>query len=89
MEKRVDLGGSVSPSVGIGSKYLDLKKSFKFAIHSLLTAFSKEEAFPKFTNAERECLYHLFIQVRTTLDAVEQLVEQQDLDALFQISRGT
>ncbi|KAJ7953293.1 Embryo defective protein [Quillaja saponaria] len=107
MEKMVELGGSASPSVGIGSRYSDLKKSFKFALRSLLTASSKEEfdkVFPKFDNAQRECLYHLFIQVITslheniegefeavccetqvgaTLDAVEQLVEEQDLDPLF------
>ncbi|KAI4327903.1 hypothetical protein L6164_020312 [Bauhinia variegata] len=94
-------------STGIGSRYFDLKKSFKFALRSLLTSCSKEEfykAYPRFTNAEKEGLHRIFLQVITslheniedefesiclesqvaaTLDAVEQIVEEQELDPLF------
>lgn len=53
-----------------GAKHLNLKKSFRQAVRSLLTAFPFEDfpkAFPRFTGAEQECLYHLYIQVITSL----------------------
>ncbi|KAL2517321.1 embryo defective [Abeliophyllum distichum] len=53
-----------------GSRQLNLKKSFKRALHSLLTACPKEEfckAFPSFTAAEHERLHRLFIQVINSL----------------------
>ncbi|KAI4314609.1 hypothetical protein L6164_027497 [Bauhinia variegata] len=107
MEKSVESGGNASVYKGIGSRHFDLKKSFKFALRSLLTSCSKEEfykAFPRFTNAEKEGLHRLFLQVITslhenledefesicletqvaaTLDSVEQIVEEQELDPLF------
>ncbi|XP_028795910.1 uncharacterized protein LOC114751406 isoform X2 [Neltuma alba] len=107
MEKNTELAGSASSSAGIGSRYFDLKKSFKFAMRSLLTACSKEEfdkAFLRFTTAEKEWLHRLYLQVITslhenieaefesicletqvgaTLDAVEEMVEEQELDPLF------
>ncbi|GAB2272844.1 hypothetical protein Dimus_007663 [Dionaea muscipula] len=56
-----------------GSRYLNLKKSFKLAARSLLTACSSKEdffkAFPRFTTIEQERLYGLFIQVITSLHA--------------------
>ncbi|MFS7910138.1 putative nuclear MIS12/MIND complex subunit PMF1/Nnf1 protein [Helianthus anomalus] len=48
----------------------DLKRSFKLGLHGLLTTCSKEEfckAFPGFTNAEKERLHHLYIQVIVSL----------------------
>lgn len=79
-----------------GTRQLNLKKSFKLGLRSLLTTSSKQEfcrAFPRFTNAEQERLHRLFIQVITslhenieagsTLDTIEQLVEEQSLDPLF------
>ncbi|XP_044390284.1 uncharacterized protein [Triticum aestivum] len=44
--------------------YGKLDKSFKLAARSVLTAFSREDlnnAFPSFTDAEREHLYQMFI----------------------------
>ncbi|KAI9083841.1 hypothetical protein K1719_034099 [Acacia pycnantha] len=107
MEENTELAGNASASAGIGSRYFDLKKSFKFAMRSLLTACSKEEfdkAFLRFTTAEKEWLHRLYVQVITslhenieaefesicletqvgaTLDAVEEMVEEQELDPLF------
>ncbi|XP_057421919.1 uncharacterized protein LOC130715815 [Lotus japonicus] len=109
MEKRPELGGnaSSSSSTGIGSRFSNLSKSFKFALRSLLTSCSKEEfckAFSSFTSNEKELLHRLFLQVITsmheniedefekiclhtqvgsTLDAVEEIVEEQDMDLLF------
>ncbi|KAG8645494.1 hypothetical protein MANES_10G067900v8 [Manihot esculenta] len=80
----------------VGSRYSDFTKSFKLAIRSLLTSCSKEEfikAFSNFSSAEQESLHRLFVQVitslhkmievGTTLDTVDQLVEEQSLDPLF------
>ncbi|KAG8375233.1 hypothetical protein BUALT_Bualt10G0079000 [Buddleja alternifolia] len=53
-----------------GSRQLNLKKSFKRGLRSLLTACSEEEfrkAFPSFTAAEQDRLHRLFIQVITSL----------------------
>ncbi|KAF7809525.1 putative embryo defective 3006 protein [Senna tora] len=107
MEKKLGLAGNAPKSTGIGSRYFDLKKSFKFAPYSLLTACSKEEfdkAFPRFTAAEKDWLHRLYLQVITslhenieaefesicletqvgaTLDTVEEIVEEQELDLLF------
>lgn len=98
---------STTTATAIGSRFSTLNKSFKFAIRSLLTSCSKEEfveAFSSFTNAEKDYLHRLFLQVITslhedleedfeaiclktkvgaTLDAVEEIVEEQDLDLLF------
>ncbi|KAJ0039151.1 hypothetical protein Pint_22439 [Pistacia integerrima] len=88
MEKMGDL---------VGSRQSDLNKSFKLAIHSLLTTCSKQEfskAFNNFTASEQDSLHRLFIQFQVitslhenieagnTLDTVEQLVEEQGLDPL-------
>ncbi|XP_073106489.1 uncharacterized protein [Elaeis guineensis] len=54
----------------MSSRHLNLKKSFKLGIRSLLTAFSKEDvhkAFSTFTDAERDSLYCIFIQVIKSL----------------------
>ncbi|XP_027917243.1 uncharacterized protein LOC114176399 isoform X3 [Vigna unguiculata] len=109
MDKRLEHGAKASqlPSNGIGSRFSNLEKSFKYSIRSLLTSCSKEEfykAFSSFSNTEREFLHRLFLQVITslhenleegfqticlqtqagaTLDAVEEIVEEQDLDVLF------
>ncbi|XP_073012641.1 uncharacterized protein [Typha latifolia] len=77
------------------SRYLNLKKSFKLGIRSLLTAFSKEDvhnAFSAFTDAEKESLYCMFvhvikslhgnIEVCTALGTIDQLIEEQNLDVL-------
>ncbi|XP_010942714.1 uncharacterized protein [Elaeis guineensis] len=80
----------------MSSRHLNLKKSFKLGIRSLLTAFSKEDvhkAFSTFTDAERDSLYCIFIQeefesicheteVGTALNMVEHLVEEHNLDIL-------
>ncbi|XP_027080528.1 uncharacterized protein [Coffea arabica] len=53
-----------------GSRHLNLKKSFKLGLRSLLTACSKEEfckAFPKFTDPEKDGLHRLFIEVISSL----------------------
>ncbi|KAK6934619.1 hypothetical protein RJ641_034774 [Dillenia turbinata] len=100
MEKK----GQLSPS---GSRQLNLKKSFKLGVRSLLTACPKEEfskAFPKFTMLEQEVLHQLFVQVitslhgniedefeslcretqvGTTVDSVEEHVQEQTLDPLY------
>ncbi|KAH1206246.1 hypothetical protein GmHk_16G046759 [Glycine max] len=109
MEKTPKQGSNASlfPSTGIGSRFSNLNKSFKYSLRSLLTSCSKEEfykAFSSFSNTEKELLHRLFLQVITslhenledgfetvclqtqagaTLDAVEEIVEEQDLDVLF------
>ncbi|CAJ1942305.1 unnamed protein product [Sphenostylis stenocarpa] len=109
MDKRPehDANASLLPSTGIGSRFSNLNKSFKYSLRSLLTSCSKEEfykAFSSFSNTEKEFLHRLFLQVITslhenleegfetvclqtqagaTLDAVEEIVEEQDLDILF------
>ncbi|KAL4347103.1 hypothetical protein GQ457_17G019530 [Hibiscus cannabinus] len=58
------------PVTAVGKRQSDLKKSFNLAVRSLLTTCSAQEfdkAFPNFTNAERERLHQLFIQVITSL----------------------
>ncbi|XP_015889145.3 uncharacterized protein LOC107423987 isoform X1 [Ziziphus jujuba] len=91
----------------MGSRNMDLSKSFKLATRSLLTAITKQDickAFSSFTTAEQDFLHRLFVQVitslheniendfetlchetqvRTALDTIEQLVEEQGLDPLF------
>ncbi|KAK7311699.1 hypothetical protein RJT34_09996 [Clitoria ternatea] len=109
MEKRPELGASasLSPSTGIGSRFSNLNKSFKYSLRPMLTSCSKEElykVFSSFSNTEKEVLHRLFLQVITslheniedrfktvcletqagaTLDAIEEIVEAQDLDPLF------
>ncbi|KAI7747637.1 hypothetical protein M8C21_032530 [Ambrosia artemisiifolia] len=68
----------------MGSRESDLKRSFKLGLHALLTTCSKEEfckAFPGFTNAEKERLHQLYIQVIVSLhqnieDEFEALCEE-------------
>ncbi|WVZ23114.1 hypothetical protein V8G54_001658 [Vigna mungo] len=72
MDKRPEHGANASllPSNGIGSRFSNLNKSFKYSIRSLLTSCSKEEfykAFSSFSNTEREFLHRLFLQVITSL----------------------
>ncbi|GAU34216.1 hypothetical protein TSUD_209980 [Trifolium subterraneum] len=88
---------SSANSTAIGYRFSTLNKSFKFALRSLLTSCSKEEfckAFSSFTNTEKDFLHRIFLQedfeaiclktqVGATLDAVEEIVEEQDLDLLF------
>ncbi|KAH9607512.1 hypothetical protein KSS87_017442 [Heliosperma pusillum] len=79
-----------------GLKRLNLIKSFRQSVRSLLTAFPFEDfskAFPNFSEAQQDRLYQLYIQdefetlcqetqVGTILDTVEHFVEQQRLDPL-------
>ncbi|KAA0040183.1 hypothetical protein IC582_016821 [Cucumis melo] len=54
----------------VTSRQIDLKKSFKLAVRSLLTSCSREEfreCFSRFTTAEQDYLHRLFIQVITSL----------------------
>ncbi|KAI3713715.1 hypothetical protein L1987_72301 [Smallanthus sonchifolius] len=68
----------------VGSRQSDLKRSYKLGLHGLLTTCSKEEfckAFPRFTQAERERLHRLYIQVIVSLhqnieDEFEALCEE-------------
>ncbi|PQQ03007.1 uncharacterized protein Pyn_31224 [Prunus yedoensis var. nudiflora] len=49
----------------MGTRHMEMKKSFKFCIRSLLTPCSKQEfrqAFPNFTTAAQERLHRMFIQ---------------------------
>ncbi|KAK4744884.1 hypothetical protein SAY87_011196 [Trapa incisa] len=92
--------------VAMGMMQSKLNRSFKRAIHSLLSTCSTEEihkAFPGFSVDEKKYLHRLLIkvitslhgqiedefkslcdesQVGTTLDTVEQLIEEQSLDIL-------
>ncbi|KAK1563447.1 hypothetical protein Q3G72_027688 [Acer saccharum] len=75
------------------STQLDLNKSFKLSVCSILTTSSKQDfrnAFAKFSTSEKVSLHRLFIQVVTflhgnieVLDTVKQLVEELGLDPLF------
>lgn len=54
----------------VSSSQIDLRKSFKLAVRSLLTSCSREEfqeCFSRFTTAEQDYLHRLFIQVITSL----------------------
>ncbi|KAH0470311.1 hypothetical protein IEQ34_000034 [Dendrobium chrysotoxum] len=58
----------------MGSRQSDFKKSFQISIQSILTAASKEDvdgAFLMHSNAEKESLYRLFIQVNNLLQACD------------------
>ncbi|KAF5477630.1 hypothetical protein F2P56_004250 [Juglans regia] len=69
MEKSGEVEGP-SSTLPMGTRHSDLKKSFKLALRSLLTACSNQEfcnAFPRFTAAEQQLLHRLFIQVVTSL----------------------
>ncbi|MED6121706.1 hypothetical protein PIB30_032706 [Stylosanthes scabra] len=112
MEKMVEVVAnnndeSCSIATGIGNKFSDLKKSFNFALRSLLTSCSNQDfnqAFSTFTDTETQLLHRLFLQVITSLhenieeefdsiclrtqvgaalDAVEEVIEERDLDPLF------
>ncbi|KAL8209440.1 hypothetical protein R6Q57_006172 [Mikania cordata] len=53
-----------------GSRLSDLRRSFKLGLYGLLTTCSKEEfcrVFPKFTQAEKDRLHRLYIQVVVSL----------------------
>ncbi|XP_065869953.1 uncharacterized protein [Euphorbia lathyris] len=55
------------------SRHSNFTKSFKLAIHSLLTSCSKEEfskAFSNFNREEQQSLHDLFIQVITSLHKI-------------------
>ncbi|XP_073012642.1 uncharacterized protein [Typha latifolia] len=65
------------------SRYLNLKKSFKLGIRSLLTAFSKEVIKSLHGNIEEQfdtlCRE---TEVCTALGTIDQLIEEQNLDVL-------
>ncbi|XP_057538637.1 uncharacterized protein LOC130816071 isoform X3 [Amaranthus tricolor] len=89
MEKTTETAAS-------GSRYSNVTKSFNGCLRFLLTEFSFEDfsrAFPKFSGAEQDQLYQLYVQddfrsicletqVGTILDTVEHHVEQRSLDPL-------
>ncbi|KAH0974420.1 hypothetical protein GBA52_016319 [Prunus armeniaca] len=57
----------------MGTRHMEMKKSFKFCIRSLLTPCSKQEfcqAFPNFTTAEQERLHRMFIQVQIIIQYI-------------------
>lgn len=69
MEKSTSVGGGGGGGPQ-GLRQMNLEKSFRLALRSLLTTCSKEEfskAFPRFGSAEQERLHRLFIQVITSL----------------------
>ncbi|KAI5656588.1 hypothetical protein M9H77_25381 [Catharanthus roseus] len=74
-----------------GSRQLNLKKSFKLGIRSLLTACSKEDEFESLCLETQVCFYHGIVVLSfalnllegTILDSVEQHVEEQSLDPLL------
>ncbi|XP_022931291.1 uncharacterized protein LOC111810334 isoform X2 [Cucurbita pepo subsp. pepo] len=78
MDKKHEIGTPVS------SSQIDLKKSFKLAVRSLLTSCSREVITSLHGNIEDEfeslCVE---TQVGLVLDNVEQLLEEQDLDPLY------
>nr|XP_025682444.1 uncharacterized protein LOC112783627 isoform X3 [Arachis hypogaea] len=87
---------SSSMETGFGNNFSDLTKSFSLALRSLLTSCSNQEfnqAFSTFTDTETQFLHRLFLQLITslhenievgaTLDAVEEVIEERDLDPLF------
>ncbi|KAB1215643.1 hypothetical protein CJ030_MR4G023304 [Morella rubra] len=64
---KMEEGGEVgaSSTLPMGTRHSDLKKSFKLALRSLLSACSFHEfckAFERFTGAEQQLLHRLFIQ---------------------------
>ncbi|CAM8885283.1 unnamed protein product [Rhodiola kirilowii] len=80
-----------------GTRKTNFKRSFKLSVHSLLTSCSKEQfsaAFSGFSTTEQTQLHRLFIkdefesfcletQVDDSLDAVEHLIEESNMDPLF------
>ncbi|KAL5539628.1 hypothetical protein UlMin_042314 [Ulmus minor] len=72
------------PVASVRSRQSDLKRSFKLAVASLLTASSKQDfcnAFQKFSTADQDFLHRLFIQVVTSLHAnVEEEFESLCLE---------
>ncbi|KAK9057709.1 hypothetical protein SSX86_022545 [Deinandra increscens subsp. villosa] len=75
----------------VSSRQTDLKRSFKLGLHALLTTCSKEEfykAFPRFTQAEKERLHRLYIQVIVSLhqnieDEFEALCEETKVGGIL------
>ncbi|KAK6947101.1 Nuclear MIS12/MIND complex subunit PMF1/Nnf1 [Dillenia turbinata] len=67
-----------------GSRQLNLRKSFKLGVRSLLTACPKEVITSLHGNIEDEfeslCRE---TQVGTTLDSIEEHVQEQTLDPLY------
>ncbi|KAK4803429.1 hypothetical protein SAY86_003246 [Trapa natans] len=104
-ESEMEVRSEAAP-VAMGLRQSKLSKSFKRALHSLLSTCSTEEihkAFPGFSVDEKKYLHRLLIkvitslhgqiedefkslcdelQVGTSLDTVEQLIEEQSLDML-------
>ncbi|KAL6279236.1 hypothetical protein ACE6H2_016117 [Prunus campanulata] len=65
----------------MGTRHMEMKKSFKFCIRSLLTPCSKQEfrqAFPNFTNAAQERLHRMFIQDEFESVCLETQAEEQN-----------
>nr|XP_025682446.1 uncharacterized protein LOC112783627 isoform X5 [Arachis hypogaea] len=75
--KMVEAGGnnnhSSSMETGFGNNFSDLTKSFSLALRSLLTSCSNQLI----------TSLHENIEVGATLDAVEEVIEERDLDPLF------
>nr|XP_025696632.1 uncharacterized protein LOC112797753 isoform X3 [Arachis hypogaea] len=86
--KMVEAGGNnndcSSMETGFGSNFSDLTKSFSLALRSLLTSCSNQLITSLHENIEEEfksiCLR---TKVGATLDAVEEVIEERDLDPLF------
>ncbi|ONK55579.1 uncharacterized protein A4U43_UnF1440 [Asparagus officinalis] len=78
-------------SAPASSRYSNLKKSFHLGARSLLTAFSKEDVdkvFSTFTEAERERLYRMIIQVIKSLhenieDEFESICQETQVGAVL------
>ncbi|KZV20743.1 hypothetical protein F511_26589 [Dorcoceras hygrometricum] len=71
-----------------GSRHLNLKKSFKRGLRSLLTACSEEEfrkAFPSFAAAEQERLHRLFVLV---IAALHENIEEEFESILLETQVG-
>ncbi|KAI3506483.1 hypothetical protein L1887_28843 [Cichorium endivia] len=75
------------------SRHKDLKRSFKLALHGILTTCSKEEfckSFPRFTQAEQEHLHRLYIKVIVSLhqnieEEFEVLCEETKVGNILEI----
>ncbi|XP_022985333.1 uncharacterized protein LOC111483373 isoform X2 [Cucurbita maxima] len=78
MDKKHEIGTPVS------SSQIDLKKSFKLAVRSLLTSCSRGVITSLHGNIEDE-FESLCVETKVglVLDNVEQLLEEQDLDPLY------
>ncbi|KAF5189464.1 embryo defective [Thalictrum thalictroides] len=78
------LGNSASPC-SVGSKHLNLNKSFKMGIRSMLTTCSKQDFLKPFSSinkSKQDALYRLFIRVITSLHQnIEEHFESICLEA--------